>query len=360
MEIQAGESLPPTVTVGIVNFNGRNYLPGCLESLAGQAGVELEIIVLDNASTDTSCEWLAESWPDIRVIRNDQNRGFGAGHNQLIQQTAGAYYLALNPDVVLKPDFIRHLVNQGSIDPDCGWACGKLLLADSEDGPTPHIYSVGHAMLQDGYAFNIGQGEADQGQFDAPREVFGANGAAVLYKRTLLADMQKHSGEAFDETMLHYFEDTDLDWRARLLGWRCCYVPQAVAYHKGDYTESRNDLRLAARGLGNRYLSAFKNSFTRDLLLRLIPLFTLHCALRIVANPPAGAIMLGQVSRHLRHIYQRRRLMAKNRRLNRDEMRRWFEWSREQQRAQPVGFRDRLRRFAGAVSTVPPSRQTRT
>jgi GT2 family glycosyltransferase len=251
----------------------------------------------------------------------------------------------MNPDVVLERAFIVSLIEKAASQTECGWVCGKLLAMAPDGRPDSRVYSVGHALLRDGYAFNIGYGEVDTGQFEVPGEVFGANGAAVLYKRAMLLDAQERPGEFFDETMFHYFSDTDLDWRARLLGWRCYYVPQAVAYHRGDYTGARSDRWLIGHGLGSRYVSLFKNAFADHLAFRAVPLFAAHCALRTVVNPRVGLAMIKQVLQNLGDIHRKRQAMAQRRRLSRIEMRRWFAWSASQARQQTISRADRLRRF---------------
>lgn len=348
-EITGLIEMTPLVSVGIVNYNGLHYLPGCLASLVRQTEVELEITVVDNASTDGSFEWLVKNWPGVSLIRNEDNVGFSRGHNQIIQRTHRAYYLALNPDVVLERDFIVRLAEKAAAHTDCGWVCGKLLTMGPDGTPGNHVYTVGHAILRDGYAFNIGYGEVDTGQFEVPGEVFGANGAAVLYKRDMLLDMQERLGEFFDETMFHYFSDTDLDWRGQLLGWRCCYVPQAVAYHRGDYTGAQSNKWLIAHGLGSRYVSLFKNAFAGHLAFYAVPLFTMHCALRVAASPRMGLAMLKQVLQNLGHIREKRAAMAQRRRVSRLEMQHWFAWSVRQAREQRLNLSNRVRRFISGV-----------
>jgi GT2 family glycosyltransferase len=317
---------PPGVTVGIVSYNSLTYLPGCLASLAAQTYPAFEILVADNASTDGSAAWLENQKPDIHVFFSDRNIGFATAHNALIRVAAGRYYLALNPDVVLDGEFIARLVDALGQHPEAGWACGKTLHMTPAAEPTGTIYSAGHAVLRDGYAFNIGAGEADRGQYDSSREVFGANGAAALYRREMLDDVQDASGEFFDESMFLFYEDVDLDWRAHLLSWRCLYVPQAAAHHTGGYSGAGSDPALTAQGLGNRYLSVFKNSFAPDFIINL-PVFVAHVVLRLLTGPHSGVVMLRTLLAGLASAYRKRRAMSKRRRIDRSEMLGWFEWS---------------------------------
>lgn len=114
--------------------------------------------------------------------------------------------MPLNPDVFLSPGYVEAMVRMLKSDPDVGWVSGKLLFADVEGVPTGQIYSVGHAVFPDGYAINIGFKQTDGLEYSNVREVFGANGAAPLYRRQMLEDVQASPGEVFDETISLYGE----------------------------------------------------------------------------------------------------------------------------------------------------------
>ncbi|MGQ9628944.1 MAG: glycosyltransferase family 2 protein [bacterium] len=218
--------LVSTITV---NWNGIRYLPPFLESLFAQTYRLIEAIVVDNASTDGSLDFIRSHYPQVRLVENPENVGFCRANNQGIGIARGEYIQLLNFDLVLAPTFIEEMVRTLESGDDVGSVSGKLLRMERRGGMDV-IDSTGHVIFKDREVTNRGIGEIDEGQYDAPGEVFGACGAAALYRREMLEDIAI-DGEIFDELLFAYYDDIDIDWRARLMGWRCLYNPRAVAYH---------------------------------------------------------------------------------------------------------------------------------
>src|SRR5947208_11192139 len=119
--------MPDSVAVTIVSYNSRRYIGACLDAVLRQTGIFLEVIVVDNASTDSTRDILARFSGRIRVIYNDNNVGFAAGQNQAIQASRADWVLVLNPDVLVTPGFLSRLVEAGELDHKVGTVCGKLL-----------------------------------------------------------------------------------------------------------------------------------------------------------------------------------------------------------------------------------------
>jgi len=258
----------PLVSVGIVTWNSERHLPACLDGLEGQGYSRLELIVIDNGSADRSVALVRERWPTARVIENGKNEGFCRAHNAGIRASAGEYYLALNPDVQLLPGFIQHLVSTLESRPEFGSAVGKMWQLGKVTPPL--LDAAGLFLDRRRHQYLRGRGKPDRGQYDMAEEVFGADGAAPLYRRRMLEDV-KILGEYFDEAFFAYMEDVDLAWRARLLGWKCWYEPAAIAFHARTFQPGRRLAipaemrRIAVR---NRYLMLLKNEgreeFRRD------------------------------------------------------------------------------------------------
>jgi len=333
------------LTIGIVNFNGLRVLPSCIDSVLQQRGIAREIIVLDNASTDRSRDWLMSAEGIDRIIMGGENLGFARAHNEIIRHMRGDYYFCLNPDVILADHFLERLITEAEVSKDAGWFCGKLLNLVDDMHAEDQIYSTGHAMRRDGFVFNIGAGEKDDGKFDKSREVFGANAAAALYRKEMLIDLEQSTGEIFDDSMFLYYEDADLDWRARLLGWKCRYVPDAVAWHMGDYTGAGGDSRLSSQGIANRYKSMLKNAFLVDLLSCNIPGFILHCLFRSLSWRGRGLPIAISVLVNLPKILEKRSMIMRYRRIDRHEMLKWFEWAKAQPGYERSGLSYRLRNY---------------
>lgn len=251
--------LNPLVSVILINWNHGRFLPACLDALAAQTYAPVEVLALDNASTDGSPEWLAQRGPAVRLVRLSRNTGFAWAFNRGVREAAGDLLLSLNPDVVARPDFIAALVAALGAGERLGSVAPKLLQAHR---PT-HIDSTGLFIDRRRCPYDRGQGELDRGQYDTPGEVFGACGAAALYRRAMLEDVRWGS-EYFDEDFFAYYEDADLAWRAQWRAWRCGYAPAAVASHvRGGGDTLRRGRRMKSRGprlaWRNRYLMTIKN-----------------------------------------------------------------------------------------------------
>lgn len=251
------------VSVLITTFNSAATLPACLESLRAQNYPRLELIIVDNASTDTTLRALGAAPENASLIVNPKNLGFAAAQNQAIQSARGDWLLSLNPDVVLDPTFISRLVAAGQRDPNIGVVCGKLLRWQPE-APNPKtniLDSAGIYFTRNLRHLDRGADEPDRGQYERMEYVFGATGAAALYRRAMAEDVAI-DGEFFDRDFFAYREDADLAWRAQILGWRCLYVPGAVAWHQRRVTpERRSQLPLIINwhSVKNRFLMRVKN-----------------------------------------------------------------------------------------------------
>jgi GT2 family glycosyltransferase len=251
------------VSVLITTYNSASFLEKCLESLRQQVYRPLEVIVVDNASSDRTRDLLAKAGPEVSIIYNDANIGFAAAQNQAARLATGNWLLSLNPDVVLHPDFVAKLVTTGEMDTKVGVVCGKLLRWNPGGNPelTQIIDSTGIYFLPNLRHLDRGAGEIDNGQFEQMEYVFGATGAAALYRRSMVNDVSVN-GEFFDEQFFAYREDADLAWRAQLMGWRCLYTPEAVGWHVRRVTpERRSELptEINWHSVKNRFLMRAKN-----------------------------------------------------------------------------------------------------
>jgi GT2 family glycosyltransferase len=219
---------------------------------------------VDNASTDGSRDVLARFEGRIRLICNDRNLGFAAAQNQAIRSTASDWVLTLNPDAVLLPGFLSELVEGGQIDSKVGTVCGRLLSIGRNLEPleTPLIDSAGIYFTPAMRHFDRGWHEPDDGRFREMEYVFGASGAAALYRREMIEDVSE-GHNFFDPDFFAYREDADVAWRAQLLGWRCLYMPSAVGYHVRTVVPGN---RRAVPGVvnmhsvKNRFLMRIKNT----------------------------------------------------------------------------------------------------
>ncbi len=211
----------PLISVVVLNWNGQQVVEKCLKSLQEQTYDRLEVIVVDNASTDGSAELVKKGFPDVKVIVNKTNLGFGGGNNVGIQASRGKYIMMLNNDTRLDPHCVEEL--RKCIDENGRYgACASKILLEYEDNL---IDAAGIVICPDG--LSIGRGRLERGdQYDEETEVFFASDCACLYRREMLEDIG-----LYDEDFFAYADETDMGWRAQLSGWKCIYNPKAIVYH---------------------------------------------------------------------------------------------------------------------------------
>lgn len=224
--------MAPAAAVIIPNYNGQHLLPTCLGSLRRQTFRDFETVVVDNASTDASVALVRRDFPELTVLQMPTNTVFSGAVNAGIRATSTPLVVLLNNDTEADEAWLDELV--GAADKHDAYDCfaSKLLLFDRRNV----LHSAGDFYGVDGIPGNRGVWQEDQGQFDGQQEVFGACGGAAAYRRSMLDQVG-----LFDEDLIGYCEDVDLNWRLRLSGHRCLFVPTARVYH-----------RLSATGGGPR------------------------------------------------------------------------------------------------------------
>jgi GT2 family glycosyltransferase len=313
-----------TVSVVLVLWNCAAFLRPCLESLRVQTLKGLEVVAVDNASDDGSASLFAAEMPGCSVVENSTNLGFAGAANQGVGMTGGTFVLLLNPDVVLEPDFLERMTTAlRTADHRTGWAAAKLLRMEG-GRPTTIIDSTGHFLTRARYPHNRGWGEEDRGAYDQETRVFGSCAAAALYRRTML-DQVALDGELFDADFSSYFEDADLDWRAALAGWRCQYVPEAVAWHERGGSGGEALVRVKKDMIRNQLLMMVKNDRLGMILADLPFLFLYWTRLlgRMLLDPRLFAGLFAALGL-LPKMLGKRRLVQAGRTVSRQEIRSWF------------------------------------
>ena len=306
------------VTVVLVTWNSAPYLRRCLEGVAQQSHGELELIAVDNGSSDGSADVVAQLAPEARVIRNETNRGFAAAVNQGVAAARGELVLLLNPDAFLERDYIANAI--AALDhagETFGSATGRLLR------PSGIIDSKGIRMTRSGRHLDIDQGKPDDGDTGI-REVFGVSGAAAVHRKAFLDDVG-----VLDEDFFSFREDADLAWRGRLLGWRALCAGDAVAVHVRTVTpEKRRQLPafVNMHSVKNRFLLRLKNEGAW-LALRNAP-FELARDLVVIAAvltvERSSLPALAWLWKNRRRIMAKRREIQRRRRVSDRELARWF------------------------------------
>ena len=212
----------PNCSVVIVNLNGLHHLKRCLPSIFRQEYPEYEVIVVDNASTDGSIEFLAREFPQVMVVQNKENLGYTGANNAGFKQATGKYIAVLNPDTKVEPNWLQELVNALEEDQYAAMATPKILLMDSPE----KINACGNDITFTGLTFCRGLDQQADSFLEA-EIVSAVSGAAFVIRRCILEQIG-----GFDENMFMYYEETDLSLRAMLAGYKCLFVPKSIIYHQ--------------------------------------------------------------------------------------------------------------------------------
>ena len=249
----------PLVSVIIPNYNGIRFLETCLSALAGQTYPRdrLEVILVDDASTDASVPFVRDHFPWVDVVPLEQNSGLAVACNRGVAHARGEIIALLNNDTEVEPQWVEALVQALEDHPWAGAAASKMLLFDRRH----IIHTTGDMMGVDGIPRNRGVWEEDQGQYDDQREVFGGCGGAVAYRREVWDALG-----GFDEDLFMYLEDVDLAWRMQLQGWGTVFAPDARVYHHlsatgggplASYYTGRNTIWVIAKDMPTPFLRRY-------------------------------------------------------------------------------------------------------
>ena len=248
------------VTVIIPNYNGDAYIEECLKSLKAQSFRDFEILIVDNASEDASADYIKEHYPEIELIRLDQNYGFSRAVNEGIRRTKTPYLILLNNDTKCDPDFIKELVCEIEKSEKVFSVASKMLQMYAPD----KIDGAGDLYCALGWAFARGK-DRKKSRYEKSGKVFSACAGAAIYRRDLFEQIGY-----FDEFHFTYLEDVDVGYRARIMGYENRYTPKAVVYHAGSgATGSRYNsfkVRIAAR---NSWYVIYKNMPALQIILNL-------------------------------------------------------------------------------------------
>lgn len=244
-------------SVIIVNYNGKQKLLECLESVSRTLSRDCELIVVDNASSDGSAAAIETNFPDVMLIRSKTNCGFGSGNNLGVLSSRGKYLVFLNPDTLVESGWLEALLAPFEINDRAGMVTARILLADQPD----RLNACGNSVHLTGLTLCRGMGQPREA-LEKLEEVDAVSGAAFAIRRELFDTLG-----GFDEDTFLYMEDTDLSLRARLAGWSCLYAPDSIVLH--HYRLKMTPLKVFYQER-NRYLMLLKTLKFATLIV-LIP-----------------------------------------------------------------------------------------
>jgi O-antigen biosynthesis protein len=287
------------ISVITVNYNGKKFLPAFFQSLLASVvdGLEIEILLVDNNSSDDSVEWVRENCPGTRLIQNSVNN-YCTALNLGMGEAKGQYVAVVNNDAEVHPDWLQALWEVFQSDEKIGAVQSKILLSDRRT-----INSVGGEEVESLYFTDMGFGKKDVGQYDKAKEIEYCCGGSVMFRKQCVEAVG-----LFDEDFIMFFEDVDFSIRVRKAGWKIYYTPRSILYHKHHGTSSeelceylcnRNRFLLIAKHFPERLpesiiTSHFYQRGERDLLYRAL----LQGAKKLASCH--GATRTGDVLRSLR------------------------------------------------------------
>lgn len=294
-----GQRARPTVSIVVVNYNGRAHLDECFASLRAQTYPNVELIVVDNASSDGSLELLRRH-DDVTLIPSAENLGYAGAVNLAATRASGTYIAVLNMDVVVEPDWLEPLVAFLETHPQAGAVTPKVLLYERRD----RINALGQNVHVTGLGFNRRLHYPDAPGAGAPEVVSGIHGAAFVMRRALFATIG-----GMNATNFMYHEDVDISWMVTLAGYDLYCVPGSVIYHKYDLTMNPWKLYYLER---NRWALLLASLRPRTLLL-LLPLLLLTELMMLAFCLRRGRAFLAAKGRAIRWNWDRRRVIQARR-----------------------------------------------
>lgn len=252
--------LKPFVSIVILNFNGVNYLKNFLPSVLATQYENYEVVVADNGSSDNSLTLLQSEFPTVKVMTSPTNEGFAGGYNWALKRIEADYYVLLNSDVEVTPNWIEPMVDLLESNSQNG-ACQPKLLSYKAQDSFEYAGAAGGWIDTLGYPFSRGRifdvCEKDQHQYDDIAPVFWASGAAMMIRAKVF-----HALNGFDDSFFAHQEEIDLCWRMHLAGYKAYCCPQAIVYHVGAGTLPRGGRKVFLNFRNNLVMMCKNLSYT--------------------------------------------------------------------------------------------------
>ena len=257
----------PSVAIVILNWNGKKFLEQFLPSVLLSEYTNKRIIVADNASTDDSVGFLKSHYPQVEVLLNNSNEGFAKGYNTALKQVQSDYYILLNSDVEVTPDWITPVIDLMESDTTIA-ACQPKLLAYDNRNQFEYAGACGGWIDKVGYPFSRGRGfdicEDDKGQYNTAEQCFWASGAALFVKASVY-----HELGGLDEYFFAHQEEIDFCWRLQLAGYKVYVQPASVVYHVGGGTLAKGSSKKTYLNFRNNLIMLAKNFSLIDALWKI-------------------------------------------------------------------------------------------
>ena len=305
----------PMVSVIIVNYNGKNHLEKCLESLMKVDYEKYEVILIDNNSTDDSIEFVKNVYPSVIIIKLEKNYGFAEPNNIGAKNAKGELLLFLNNDTVVNPNFIQELIKVINLDSKIA-ICQSLLLK-----PNGEVESSGDFIDILGRAF------MSKEKVTEVKEILSARGACMLVRKNIFWELG-----GFDKNFFASFEDIDLSWRAWIWGYKIVLVPNSIVYHTGGQTVEllRSEIKFhGAKNILIICLANFETPLSRVMKLFFAYLMKKSLGISVVTKfessiplPSLGTVLRGLmwVLKNLKYVSEKRKKVNSRRARSTEEL----------------------------------------
>ncbi len=256
------------VSIVIVNYNGKEWLKICLATLRNITYKTVEIIVVDNASSDESVSYLHKNFPKVIIIESSTNVGFAQANNLGVARATGEYVLLLNNDTKVAPDFLNHMVVAMDKDESIGVVQSAIfLLEDSK-----RFDSIGAFFTWTGFLYHFGYNQMYEKMYDKQLFLYTAKGACMLIRKKIIDEIGLFHPEYFA-----YFEETDFCHRVWLSGYKVVYEPRAVIWHKmGATSNSLPQANVQFHSYKNR-IHSYSVNLGAIKLLQTLPIHIVLC-----------------------------------------------------------------------------------
>ncbi|MBI1863507.1 glycosyltransferase family 2 protein [Candidatus Microgenomates bacterium] len=316
--------MKPRVTVIVSNYNGRQFLEGCINSILQEKSKAYEILFIDDGSRDGSYELVAETFSHIknlRLLRNAENLGTSKALNRALHESKGTYIFFLNNDTILKPGWFTVIEQTFSRSKKIAVIQGKIYRAN-----TKNFDYAGDYMGPFGFLIERAQGARDTGQFDHIDRVFSVKGTCLIIRKNVMLQVG-----AFDEDYRFGLDETDLTWRAWIAGYETIFHPGITVWHyygtKKKTAAYYVDAKIHYEGCKNMIAMHIKN-LGRKRLVTILPIhiacwLALACASLARLDTYKSSALFGGIwwnITHLARTLQKRRIIQKMRVISDDDL----------------------------------------
>jgi GT2 family glycosyltransferase len=306
----------PEMSIIIVNWNGKRFLDDCLGSLRRQTFRNFETILVDNGSSDGSADYVQSFFPEVKVVALAENRGFTGGNIAGYELAKGSIIVLLNNDTEADPAWLEEIHKASALYENAGSFASKMMYFDARD----RIENCGFDMSTFGATLEVGRDQLDGPDWQMPRQVFGACGGAVAYRRSMLERIG-----FLDPEFFMVYEDVDLSFRAQLHGYSCIIIPAAIMFHRYRASLGSGSARQVFYSQRNIEFVYFKN-MPLSLILRSLPqrfIYELGAAIHCIGQGNIGSFVKSKFNaiRHLPSMWQKRRQIQQSIKMSPSHMR---------------------------------------